>query len=133
MDCNFILPKYLIKKKNKTKTTTLSSKSLSQYLNRFRLLLETVVGNQAYRSLHTIYSLFTVMYRCACIQNNDYLIILVSDTQIVAFLLYCYCSRKRSWGRGRLFERGACLLLWPGELLFVKMRYENLHSGQNAT
>ena len=53
------------------------------------------------------------MYRCACIQYSDYLIILVSDTQIVAFLY--------------------CLIFWPGELLFEKMRYDNLHNSQIAT
>ena len=54
------------------------------------------------------------MYQCACIQYSDYLIILVSDMQIVAFLLYCHCSRKKSWGRGAFIREGRLfdILAW---------------------
>ena len=51
--------------------------------------VKIVVGNQAYRSTHTLY---TLLYRYTCLYNVDYLIILkiilVNDLHIFAFFLY---------------------------------------------
>ena len=69
------------------------------------MFVKIVVGNQAYRSTHTLY---TLLYRYACLYNVDYLIILkiilVNVLHIFAFPLVSLLITKESGEEGGAYS-----------------------------
>ena len=53
--------------------------------------------------------------------NIDYLIILVNDMQIVAFLLIHLVVKVKTEG-GRFFKRGTCSTSWPSGWALIRGR-----------
>ena len=69
------------------------------------MFVKIVVGNQAYRSTHTLY---TLLYRHACLYNVDYLIILkiilVNVLHIFAFPLVSLLITKETGEEGGAYS-----------------------------